>query len=192
MSWGTQRPPATGRRRKWVGCRSPDCQTTPRHTTHHKDLPEHVTITRTQHPLEGKTLAVFGQRRYQDKLHLILILPKGGRALIPKEWTDIEALSQDPSTQDELHTHLGSIRDLLHARAVVDALLSRRSSETGSDDKSVDKENAHLATHAELSRPPHRRNSNVGNAGGATTNLRPRSLGTTDCQGNTHHGGGRS
>ena len=108
------------------------CQRTPRHTTHHKDLPEHVTITRPQHPLEGKTLAVFGQRRYQDKLHLILTLPKGGRALIPKEWTDIEALSQDPSTQDKLHTHLGSIKDLFHARAVVDALLSRRSSQTGS------------------------------------------------------------
>src|SRR6516164_11286468 len=72
------------------------CRRTPRHTTHHKDLPEHVTITRPQHPLEGKTLAVFGQRRYTDKLHLILILPKGGRALIPKEWTDIETLSQDP------------------------------------------------------------------------------------------------
>jgi hypothetical protein len=108
----------------------------------------------SQHPSEGKKLAVFGQRRYQDKSHLILILPKGGRALIPKEWTDIEALSQDPPTQDRLHTHLGSIRDLLHARAVVDALLSRRSSQTGSDDKSVDKENAHLATHAEFSQPP--------------------------------------
>ena len=165
---------------------------TPRHTTHHKDLPEHVTITRPQHPLEGKTLAVFGQRRYQDKLHLILILPKGGRALIPMEWTDIKGLSQNPPTQDKLHTHLGSIRDLLHARAVVDALLSRRSSETSSDGKSVDKENAHLATHAKLSRPPYSRNSNVGDAGGATTNPRHRSLGTTDRQGNTHHGGGRS
>ena len=168
------------------------CRRTPRHTTHHQDLPEHVTITRPQHPLEGKKLAVFGQRRYQDKLHLILSLPKGGRALIPKEWTDIEALSQDPPTQDKLHTHLGSIRDLLHARAVVDALLSRRSSENGSDDKSVDKENAHLTTHAELSRPPHCRNSSVGNAGGATTNPHHRSLGATDRQGNTHHGGGRS
>ena len=104
--------------------------------------------------MEGKKLAVFGQRRFQDKLHLILILPKGGRALIPKEWTDIEARSQDPPTQDQLHTHLGSIRDLLHARAVVDALLSRRSSESGSDYKSVDKENAHLATPAELSDLP--------------------------------------
>jgi hypothetical protein len=72
----------------------------PRHTTHHKDLPEHVTITRPQHPLEGQKLAVFGQRRHQDKLHLILTLPKGGRALIPKEWTDIETLSQDPPTQN--------------------------------------------------------------------------------------------
>jgi len=72
---------------------------TPRHTTHHQDLPKHVTITRPQHPLEGKKLAVFGQRRYQDKLHLILSMPQGGRALIPKEWTDLEALPRDSPAQ---------------------------------------------------------------------------------------------
>ena len=68
---------------------------TPRHTTHHKHLPEYVTITRPHHPLEGKKLAVFGQRRYQDKLHLILISPKGGRFLIPREWTDLALPPQE-------------------------------------------------------------------------------------------------
>src|SRR3984893_2915981 len=52
--------------------RDRDCRRTPRHTTHHKDLPEHVTITRPHHPFVGRSLAIFGRRRYQGKLHLIL------------------------------------------------------------------------------------------------------------------------
>jgi hypothetical protein len=67
--------------------------------------------------------------------------------------------------QTNPNTILGSVSDLLHARAVVDALLNRRTSQEG-DEKSIDKENAHLATHAELSRDPHSGNSGVGNAGG--------------------------
>src|SRR5262249_2940470 len=122
-----------------------DCRRTPRHTTHHKGLPEFVTITRPHHPLEGKKLAVFGQRRYQDKLHLILIMPKGGRSLMPTEWTDLKTPLQDSPAQARLNGHLGSIHDLLHARGVVDALLNRRTAQTGSDEKSVDEENAHRA-----------------------------------------------
>jgi hypothetical protein len=77
--------------------------------------------------LEGKKLAVFGQRRFQDKLHLILIMPQGGRALIPKEWTDLEALPPESPAQANSHNNLlGSVWELLHARAVVDALLNRR------------------------------------------------------------------
>jgi hypothetical protein len=54
-------------------------------------------------------------------------MPQGGRALIPKEWTDLEALPPDSPAQANPHDNLlGSIRELLHARAVVDALLNRR------------------------------------------------------------------
>jgi Family of unknown function (DUF5372) len=141
------------------------CRRTPRYTTHHKDLPEHVIITRPHHPFEGKTLAVFGRRLYQGKLHLILSSPKGSRLLIPQEWTDLGDVPQDSMVQTNPNTILGSVSDLLHARAVVDALLNRRTSQEG-DEKSIDKENAHLATHAELSRDPHSGNSGVGNAGG--------------------------
>ena len=130
--------------------------------------------------MEGKKLAVFGQRRFHDKLHLILISPKGGRSLIPKEWTDLEAPPQESPPQAKPNAHLASIKDLLHARAVVDALLSRRTSETGRDEKSVDEENTHLATHAELSQHPHFGNSGVGNAGGGTKNIGRRSSGPTD------------
>jgi hypothetical protein len=77
--------------------------------------------------LEGKKLAVFGQRRYQDKLHLILILPQGGRSLVPKEWTDLEVRPRDSPTQAKTDNYLGSIgsvHDLLHARAVVDSSIA--------------------------------------------------------------------
>ena len=165
------------------------CRTTPRHTTHHKDLPEHVTITRPQHPLEGKKLAVFGQRRYQDKLHLVLILPKGGRSLVPKEWTDFEALPHESPAKAKLNTCLGSVSDLLHARAVVDALLSRRAPETGNDEKSVDEENTYRATHTELSRHSHSGNAGMGNAGGETKNVGHRSSRTTDGPSNVQGSG---
>src|SRR6516162_10739542 len=171
------------------------CRRTPRHTTHHKDLPEHVTITRPQHPLEGKKLSVFGQRRFRNKLHLILTLPQGGRALIPKEWTDLEALPPDSPAQAKPHTLLGSVPDLLHARAVVDALLSRRTSQPGSDGKSINEENTHLATHAELSRYPHSGNSGMGNPARGTQKPGHRSARPTDCSSKFREsgiGGGRS
>lgn len=109
-----------------------------------------------------------------------MILPKGDRALVPKEWTDLQVLPHCSSAQAKPNTHLGSINDLLHARAVVDALLSR-TSETSHDEKSGDEENTYLATHAELSRHPHSGDSGMGNAGGGTKNFGHRSSGTTDC-----------
>jgi hypothetical protein len=130
--------------------------------------------------LEGKKLAVFGQRLYQNKVHLILIMPKGGRSLIPTEWTDFKVPLQDSPAQAKLNSRLGSIHDLLHARGVVDALLNRRTAQIGSDEKSADEENAHRATHAELSRHPHSGNSDMGSAGGGTETLGHRSSGTTD------------
>ena len=160
------------------------CQRTPRHTTHHKDLPEHVTITRPNHPFEGKTLAVFGRRRYQGKLHLILILPNGSRSLIPVEWTDLDAFPQSPPAPPKPNTHLGSVRDLLHARAVVDALLKRRTPSHGSGEKSVGEESHYLATHSELSRHPHPGNPGLGNDGKRAKDGGDRSSGSTDCPSN--------
>jgi len=103
---------------------------------------------------------------------------------MPTEWTDLKTPLQDSPAQARLNGHLGSIHDLLHARGVVDALLNRRTAQTGSDEKSVDEENAHRATHAELSRHPHSGNSGMGNADGGTENLGHCSSGTTDCPSN--------
>jgi hypothetical protein len=85
---------------------------------------------------------------------------------MPTEWTDLEGLPQDSLAPGKPNTNLGSVSDLLHARAVVDALLNRRTLSEGSDEKSVHEENPYLATHAELSRHPHSGDSGVGNAGG--------------------------
>ena len=123
------------------------------------------TITRPHHPFEGKTLPVFGLGRYRDKLHLTLILPNGSRSLIPVEWTDLNAAQQSLLAPPNPNLHLGSLRDLLHALAVVDALLHRRASSHGSDAKSIDEESHSVATPSELSRHSHSRNPDMGNAG---------------------------
>ena len=151
-----------------------------RHTTHLKDLPKHVTITRPHHPFEGKTLPIFGVRRFQGKLHLMLILPNGSRSLIPTEWTDLGASQQTAPASTNLNLHLGTVRDLLHARAVVDALLHRGTSSHGSDAQSVGEENYSVATPSEFSGHPHSRDPNIGKPGKRAKNTGDRTSGAAD------------
>src|SRR5215831_5731766 len=54
-----------------------------RHTTHHQDLPERVTIVRQRHPFEGKSLAVLQATHRHGRLYFLLILPDGSKSLIP-------------------------------------------------------------------------------------------------------------
>src|ERR1700747_677558 len=97
-----------------------------RHTTYHQDLPERVTIVRPRHPFEGKSLAVVGAMHRKGRLTLTLILPDGTKSLIPAAWTDL-APTEPPrgvigakqiATRDSLEA-------LIHASALVDALLGR-------------------------------------------------------------------
>jgi hypothetical protein len=155
-------------------------QRTPRHTTHLKDLPERVRITRPQHPFDGKALAVFGRRRYQGKPHLILILPDGSRSLIPTEWTDFDSSTPDSLALPKQNTHLGFVTDLLHTRSVVDALLHRCATPVNNSEISIGEENAHLATHPELSRHSHPGNPGLGNAGERAKDGGDRGSGSTD------------
>src|SRR5262249_53515589 len=57
-------------------------------TTHHRDFPDSVIITRERHPFEGCTLAVIGSIRRRGVLFVQACLPDGSRALIPARWTD--------------------------------------------------------------------------------------------------------
>jgi predicted DNA-binding transcriptional regulator AlpA len=62
-----------------------------------------------------------------------LVLPDGSKSLIPAEWTNLASPAQPLST---VATTLGSLEDLLHARAVIDALLRRLAPATREDGNS--------------------------------------------------------
>ena len=94
-----------------------------RHTTHHQDLPEKVTVVRCRHPFEGQSLSVLGALHRKGQSLLLLVLPDGSKSLISAAWTDLALPAQPLSTPPAVT--LGSLEDLLHARAVIDALLGR-------------------------------------------------------------------
>src|SRR5437667_3326168 len=75
---------------------------------------------------------------------------------------------------------LGFVTELLHIRAVVDALLNRRATSDASGEKSVHEENDHRATQSELCRPSHSGSPSLGNVGERTTSSGDRSSGATD------------
>ena len=59
--------------------------------------------------------------RKHGRLELCLVLGDGSKSLIPAAWTDLDA-GAEPASGPET---LGSLADLLHARAVVDGLVHR-------------------------------------------------------------------
>lgn len=61
--------------------------------------------------------------RRRSGLHLILALPEGGTASVPATWTDLEGPAAAGANENYRRRTLGSPADLLHTRAVVDALL---------------------------------------------------------------------
>ncbi len=62
----------------------------------------------------------------RGRLYLILILPDGSKSLIPADWTDFISVTRPRQPVSiQATTSLGSIEDLLHARAITDALLNR-------------------------------------------------------------------
>jgi hypothetical protein len=110
----------------------------------------------------------------------MLILPNGSRSLIPIEWTDLGTSQQNAPSSANSNLQLGSVRDLLHARSVVDALLHSRTSSHASDAKSVGEENHSVATPSELSGYPHSRDPNIGKPGIRAKNTGDRSSGAAD------------
>src|SRR5262249_39255150 len=116
----------------------------------------------------------------------MLILPNGSRSLIPTEWTDLGASQQTAPASANLNLHLGSVGDLLHARAVVDALLHSRTSSHSSDAKSVGEENHSVATPSELSGHPNSRDTIVARTKKREKNTGDRTLVARECE--THPG----
>src|SRR5580704_8151420 len=71
-----------------------------------------------------------GTVKRRGTLLLLVVLPDGSRSLVPADWTDWKATTQafdEPSTSGSGHSEhcLAPLTDLLHARAIVDALLGR-------------------------------------------------------------------
>src|SRR5260370_39176363 len=71
-----------------------------------------------------------GTVKRRGTLLLLVVLPDGSRSLVPAGWTDWKATTQavdEPSTSGSGHGErcLAPLTDLLHARAIVDALLGR-------------------------------------------------------------------
>src|SRR5271166_369000 len=95
-------------------------------TTHSQDLPTSVVITRRRHPFQGCRLAVINGLTRRGVPLLLVVLPDGSRSLIPSTWTDwfgscgVHAPGEVGDGED-----LCAVGDLIKARAVIDALLSR-------------------------------------------------------------------
>ena len=97
-------------------------------TTHHRDVPDSVTITRKRHAFEGQSLAVVSSIRRHGVVLVLVVLPDGSRSLIPAKWTDwrMEQAGRTPAGDagDDGHA-LGRLDDLLHLLKVIDALCGR-------------------------------------------------------------------
>ena len=115
---------------------------------------------------------VFGAMHRKGRLLLVLILPDGSKSLVPADWTDLAWPTQPVCAPAA--TTLGSLEDLLHARAVVDALLGRLAALTSEDGYSATtKESACARKKPKPLRSSARRNLPLGNPPRATPKPRP-------------------
>jgi len=151
-----------------------------RHTTYHQDLPERVTIVRPRHPFEGKSLAVVGAMHRKGRLTLTLILPDGTKSLIPADWTDLAPTgpprgvigAKQIATRDSLEA-------LIHASALVDALLGRLAETQSEEADSAAEKEGILAEPSESLRRSAQRSLCMGNPGERTQDSRDRNPCTT-------------
>src|SRR5947209_8289852 len=103
----------------------------PKNTTTHypsRDFPRSVTILRERHPFEGRVLQALGAVHRRGVALLLVVLPDGSRSLIPAGWTDLAAMpvaEPAPATENGRPHSLARLVDFLHARTILDALLSR-------------------------------------------------------------------
>ena len=86
--------------------------------------------------MQGQFLEVLGWTHRNEILHLTLVLPDGSRSLIPASWTDLSG--QKPKNLASAGSHaisnvIATTHHLLHARKIVDALLSRLNSSEQED-----------------------------------------------------------
>src|SRR5215468_7283118 len=66
-----------------------------------------------------------GTLKRRGVLSVLVVLPDGSRSLIPASWTDWKMTGKHKSLAQTHERCIATLADLLHARVIVDALLSR-------------------------------------------------------------------
>jgi hypothetical protein len=84
----------------------------------------HDSVARERHPFEGRVLQALGAVHRRGVALLLVVLPDGSRSLIPAGWTDLAAMPVAEPAAGRPHS-LARLVDFLHARTILDALLSR-------------------------------------------------------------------
>lgn len=114
-------------------------------------------------------------------MYLVLILPDGSKSMIPVEWTDF-AIPAQPKQAPSAQTMptLGSLADLLQARAVVDALLSRLAAFNSENAKPTASKESDIAKEPDPLRSSSPRNVALGNNPRRTQNGSHRHPGAHD------------
>ena len=116
----------------------------------------------------------------RGRLYLILILPDGSKSMIPADWTDFVSLTRPRRAASMQATaSLGCVEDLLHARAITDALLNRL---TAIQSEATEKESPLARKPSESLRSASRRKLSLGSARGRATASGDRDAGTADRQ----------
>jgi hypothetical protein len=101
----------------------------------------------------------------KGRLYLILILPDGSKSLIPADWTDYAFVTRPRQALHATAT-LGSVQDLLHARAITDALLNRLATIKS---EAAEEESSLARKPPESLRSASRRKLSLGSPAGRTT-----------------------
>ena len=90
-----------------------------------------VRVTRARHPLAGQLLPVLGRMRRHGRVELLVVLPDGSKTLLPAGWTDAGDAERSTGDDAPAAATLGSLRELLHATAVLAVVVARISEGKG-------------------------------------------------------------
>jgi len=104
-------------------------------------------------------------------MYLVLVLPDGSKSMIPVEWTDLTIPAQSKAALSAPTTPaLGTLDSLLHARAVVDALLSRLAAFNSENKKPTASKESAIGKESDPLRSSPPRNIPLGNTARGTQN----------------------
>ena len=103
-----------------------------------------------------------------------MILPDGSKSLIPADWTGVAPVQPPCSVSSKQIASLGSLEDLFHARAVVDALLGRLTPTQNEEANSAVAKEGVLAAKSDSVRPAAPGNLRMGNTRERTQGPRDR------------------